>query len=463
MFNSATLKKDKDRLRKSGYFDSKWYKGQFADVNMTGIDAAEHFLRYGALMCRDPGPNFCTQFYRDTHPGVVRQNLNPVLHHMNRKGAKAPIEPDRHYTLWASFRMTQHYGYETAMQYAEQFLPSDLQYTGQILRANCAISDGRVDDWLASMNTYLSHYALAPVRLKSEDGSLMSRFTTDALPLRHDGPLVSLIMPAWNAESTIMHAARSILNQTWQPLELLIVDDASSDSTWELLKQLAATDNRVKIMRNSINTGPYVAKNIALMHAQGTYVTGHDADDWAHPQRLEKHIEAVTLRGGSLRASLTYMIRMQPDGIFGHIGKVTKFSFDGIARKASISCLFEREFLTKTLGFWDSVRFGADSEMIARTQGLLGEGFESLQQIGMICLDLETSLTNHPDHGVHKTDGVSPIRANYRDSWTLWHKTKMKDANAYLPFPQESRRYDAGEPMVVPYADQKKVVSSSGL
>lgn len=463
MFRPSTLKKDKDRLRKSGFFDAKWYKRQFPDVEMTGIDAAEHFLRYGALLHRDPGPKFCTKFYRDTHPGVVRENLNPVLHHVGRKGAKAPIEPDRHYTLWAAFRMIEEYGYAKAVEYAKAYLPSDLQYTGGLLQANAAIFNGDVQGWLVSLNDYLAHFALAPVTLKPDGPSLMSRFGTDQLAQRTDGPVVSVIMPAWNAETTIAHAVQSILDQTWRPLELLIVDDASTDGTWSALKTIAEKDKRVKIMRNTVNTGPYVAKNLALQHATGDYVTGHDADDWAHPQRLEKHIDAVKLRNGALRASLTYMIRMQPGGTFGHIGKVTKFSFDGVARKASISCLFERSFLTKTLGYWDSVRFGADSEMIARTQGLLGDGFTPLQQIGMICLDLETSLTNHPEHGVHKTDGVSPIRAAYRDSWTHWHKTKMKEGNAYLPFPQERRRYDAGQQMIVPFADQQKAALSQNL
>jgi len=458
MFSHARLEHDKKNLLQSGYFDATWYTEQYADVAMTGLDPAEHFLRYGSLLNRDPGPVFSTSFYRDTHPAIETKNTSPVLFHYHRKGSGAPIDPESRAILWAASRMASQHGHKTAANFATRYLPPDLQYTADILQANSAISNERIDEWLGSLNTYLEHYALAPIQLTTGTGSLMSRLSSAALPKRADGPTVSVIMPVWNAKDTIRHAAQSILNQTWQPLELLIVDDASSDGTWSIICELASIDDRVKIMRNSVNTGPYVAKNIALTQAQGDYVTGQDADDWAHPQRIEKHIDAVMLRGATLQASLTYMIRMQPDGIFGHIDKVSSVSFDGVARKASISCLFEREFLTKSVGFWDSVRFGADSEMIARTQTLSGKNFAALQQIGMICLDLETSLTNHPNHGVDKNYGVAPIRANYRNSWKRWHMNKMNEANAYLPFPQKSRRYEAAEPMVVKKIDIQRAL-----
>jgi hypothetical protein len=149
-----------------------------------------------------------------------------------------------------------------------------------------------------------------------------------------------------------------------------------------------------------------------------------------------------------LKASLGYMVRIRPDGYFDHIGKLTNFCLDGVSRKASISCMFERNTLKHKLGYWDTVRFGADSEMISRAKRLLGTAFCEVEQITMICLDLESSLTNDPAHGVDKNSGISPIRANYRDAWTRWQMNKMTTRNTYLEFPQSERRYAAPAEML---------------
>lgn len=433
-------------LRRSYFFDSEWYRNKYPEVQFLGMDPALHYYRYGLFLANDPGPNFCGRFYIDTHPGCIKNKINPLLHHIKRKGLNAEIIPTMQYVLWAAYRSVSSIGHEKAIELAKRYLPTELSYTTAILCANWAHLRGDRASWLKSVNAYLSNFDLSPIMLR-EGNSLLEQLSTKVLTPVNCGPLISVIMPAWNAEKTIRAAARSILNQTWKNIELLIVDDASEDGTWIALKEIAAADSRVKIFRNKANVGPYVSKNIALKESRGEWVTGHDADDWAHPQRLEKHV-AVAL-SEDLKASLTYMIRMQPDGMFGHVGKVTAFSFDGVARKASIACLFRGDFLRDRLGYWDSVRFGADSEMIERANGLLAGNLKNIRQIGMICLDLETSLTNHPKHGVHKTEGISPIRAQYRESWSNWQKNVMTAENAFLSFPQENRRYSASPEMVV--------------
>lgn len=76
------LKKATDAIRASNDFDEKWYLKTYKDVGMLGMNAAEHYYKYGALMCRDPGPDFQTQFYLTTHPAAARQNANPLLHYL---------------------------------------------------------------------------------------------------------------------------------------------------------------------------------------------------------------------------------------------------------------------------------------------------------------------------------------------------------------------------------------------
>lgn len=202
-------------------------------------------------------------------------------------------------------------------------------------------------------------------------------------------------MPAWNAEDTIVKSMTSIPDQTWQNIELIVVDDCSSDNTYELSRQRSENDSRVRVIRNAVNVGPYVSKNVALTVANGKWVTGHDADDWALPDRLQKHHDEAVRRGYD--ASLTYMIRLREGGKFCHFSKLNSFSLDGIARKASISCLFKRSVLKDHIGFWDSIRFGADSEMISISEAVLGDRFGVIEQLSMICLSADSSLTNHPD------------------------------------------------------------------
>ncbi|RVV97191.1 glycosyltransferase family 2 protein [Mesobaculum littorinae] len=442
--NDAEIK----RIRKSKLFDEKWYLETYRDVPLLGMDPIEHYVKFGAMMMRDPNTKFSTRFYLDTHPIVRKKRSNPLATHIYRKGVEGNIEPDHRSVLWACSRVARYYGVDKAISMAEQYLPENLAYTTAVLKGNKALENEDEPTWLGHMNSYLEKFGLAPLRLKDQEGSLLSRMTSDPLPAVSSSVKISVIMPAWNAEETVTYAARSILRQTWRNLELIIVDDCSEDGTWERLKKIADADSRVKIFRNKNNVGPYVSKNIGLDQATGDYVTGHDADDWAVPQRLENHMREIQSHSGSLKASLGYMVRIRPDGFFGHIGRITDFSLDGVCRKASISCMFERKTLNEKLGYWDTVRFGADSEMISRATQLLGDDFASMKQITMICLDLETSLTNHPEHGVDKVRGISPIRSQYRDSWTNWQKTEMNESNSYLEFPQKVRRYKAADEMV---------------
>ena len=445
--------KDVNRIKKSDLFDSEWYLKTYPDVGMAGMDPAVHFLKYGRLLRRDPSPKFSSAFHLETRPGCDQKKINPLIHYLTVKSAKAA---QYHYVLWAAYNIACKGQYDKAIQLAQDNLPENLRYTVNILLANKALRDGKKGQWLKYLNSYLDEFNIEPINIQG-DGHIISQFSTNTLKLVSASKKISVLMPAWNAQDTIEYSARSILNQTWKNIELLIVDDASQDNTWEVLKRIAKTDSRVKIFKNSINVGPYVSKNKALKESTGDYITGHDADDWAHPQRLEKHMRLIEQSNQDVKASLTYMIRVQPDGFFGHIGKVTGFSFDGVARKASISCMFERKVLENTLGYWDSVRFGADSEMIARAKKILGDSFVEFKQIGMICLDLETSLTNHSQHGVDKVKGVSPIRKKYRDSWMKWHEECLVDENAFLDFPLKERRYSADKEMQVAYFDSLKI------
>ncbi|MDO5529585.1 MAG: glycosyltransferase, partial [Paracoccus sp. (in: a-proteobacteria)] len=423
-----------------------------------GMDPMDHYMRIGHRLNRDPGPDFSVRFARTVYG--LRPLFEPVsrLDWMRRKYAEEPkINHKR--VLVAAADIARHDCAQKAIAIAEHHLPENLAHTAEILRANAAINKGDREGWLAHLNAYLAHFGANPLRI-SGSGPLFEGLTGAHLPPVTGGPLISVIMPAWNAENTIRKSVDSILGQSWQNIELLIVDDCSSDGTWSVLQDIAQADDRVKIMRNKVNVGPYVSKNIALKSAKGAWVTGQDADDWSLPDRLEKHVQTAESRG--LDASLSYMIRMHKSGYFGHIGSLGSFCLDGAARKSSISCLLKKDVMMEKIGFWDTVRFGADSELIARATLVCGERFSGIRAISMICLDVETSLTNHPEHGVRKATGISPIRATYRDAWSAWLETKSAGDDVFLPFPQTVRRFSAPDEMNVPVSDIVANIATGG-
>ena len=135
------------------------------------------------------------------------------------------------------------------------------------------------------------------------------------------------------------------------------------------------------------NVGRYVSKNIALSMARGSYITCHDADDWADPQRIEKQIAAIASTGGRARACVSSWLRLDEAGRFCGFTAIGRQSHDGALRLAHVTCMIETDFMRRYVGHWDSVRFGADGEMLERLERLLGEDLLRLRHLSVLSLD----------------------------------------------------------------------------
>lgn len=98
------------------------------------------------------------------------------------------------------------------------------------------------------------------------------------------------MMPVYNAGEYLSAAINSILYQSYRNIEFIIVDDASSDSSYQIAKYYAARDKRIKLLRNKKNMGISITAKRAMDHATGEYIARMDADDIALPQRLTKQI-----------------------------------------------------------------------------------------------------------------------------------------------------------------------------
>ena len=92
--------------------------------------------------------------------------------------------------------------------------------------------------------------------------------------------LVSIIVPVYNVENTLARCLYSILNQSYANIEVIIVDDCSSDRSEEIYDSIQKKDNRVSIIKNSFNMGISNTRNIGINHASGNYIVFVDSDDF---------------------------------------------------------------------------------------------------------------------------------------------------------------------------------------
>lgn len=253
------------------------------------------------------------------------------------------------------------------------------------------------------------------------------------------GPLVSVIVPVFNGEEWLSTALDGLVKQTWRNLEILVVDDKSTDSTRELVTDWTKRDSRVRLIEQPANGGSYKARNTGLENAKGDYVTVHDADDWSHPVKLQlqvQHLEA----NPSVIANISPGVRVEHERF--HFHPVGGRTYD---RRNLSSMMFRREKVLRDLGFWDEVRFGADSEFYERLQAKFGK--KAVRDI------MAGPLSFTRLHGASLTGGgysstatgINGIRRYYTDSYVAWHdQIRRGEAGARLG------RGSDGRPFAVP-------------
>lgn len=102
---------------------------------------------------------------------------------------------------------------------------------------------------------------------------------------------ISVIMPAYNAQKTIAASIESVLVQTYQNFELIIIDDASKDDTVKIVQEAAEKDHRIILLTQQQNTGVAQARNRGLSHAKGQWLAFLDADDLWREEKLKRQLQ----------------------------------------------------------------------------------------------------------------------------------------------------------------------------
>lgn len=272
---------------------------------------------------------------------------------------------------------------------------------------------------LEALNRVFDYYGMSRVRAVDIEGlDLYDRIFPER-PFHRDEHIrsdttVSVILPCFNASRTIETTIFSLLGQTWLNLELIAVDDCSSDDTFFKLQEIARFDSRLKVIRQEKNMGPYVARNLALSHATGELVTVADSDDWNHPQKIELQVKHL-LENEVCVANVACWVRASSNLTFIRRGS-PYYKHINIS-----SLMFKRKEVLGKLGCWDEVRFGADGEFYKRLIALFGrECVVELDIITSIGRVESGSLTNNEIFGY---DGFPyGARKEYLETYEAYHR-----------------------------------------
>lgn len=112
-------------------------------------------------------------------------------------------------------------------------------------------------------------------------------------------PLISIIVPVYNAEKYIKKCVDSLINQTYENLEIILINDGSKDNSYDILSQYEGRDPRI-VLINKDNTGVSDTRNIGIDKATGEYIGFVDADDYVEPQMYEKLFDAIVSEGADI-------------------------------------------------------------------------------------------------------------------------------------------------------------------
>ena len=127
-------------------------------------------------------------------------------------------------------------------------------------------------------------------------------------------PLISVIMPAYNAENFVDQALNSVISQTYKNIEILIVDDGSQDRTAEIINHIAQSDHRIILLQQA-NQGVAAARNLAIQKSSGEYIAFIDADDLWYPQKLEKQLQCLLEAGPAVGLVYTWSAFVDHEGL----------------------------------------------------------------------------------------------------------------------------------------------------
>lgn len=432
-------------------FDKDWYLSTNPDVQRNNINAFHHYMRFGRAEGRLP---FSLDSFDLEQKLWASDFQKTYLSKLTYNASNSELGIECSYSNWALCRWYASFG---EWSYAYNFLKgffydyelyslvnvnsihllafsccfnvADYEFARKIICSPCWINSSErllaesmlLNDnkKLECINRLFEIYDLSP--LCSDKApfleSISSLVVTENRLL---DPLVTIIIPCYNAEKTIATALRSLLNQSYQRIEIIVSDDCSTDNSKEIISEFSNKDSRVKLLSLPKNRGAYAARNKALNISKGSLITTHDADDWSHPQKIRLQVDALKWNP-KLMASVSHWVRTTPDMTFQR----WRMEEGWIYRNVS-SLMFRRKVFKK-LGYWDLVSVNADTEYYHRIRKVFGD-----RSIVEVKPGVPLSFGRADDASLSQTKATHlrtqfrGVRKDYHDAAINWHATAKK-------------------------------------
>ncbi|MDP4528979.1 glycosyltransferase family A protein [Alkalimonas delamerensis] len=473
------------------WFDSAWYLQRYQDVQDSGMNPFIHFLLHGSQEGRQSSATKLNRNNTEYIRSRIVRHLwggysEPALNRLKAIYNDEKKEPElRFFAAWHAARWYYFVGsFDTGLELASLIKSLGEPYASKkitmMIDVFCNLNLGRseiakktldsflqispkdsdalfalantcrlIDEKLEYVNQVYENHQMSRVALRDKSKPLsFDNLVSEAKPV--ESPFkVSVIIPVYNAGHRIEVAIRSLLNQSWENIEVIVVDDLSPDDTFERALAMSQLDSRVIAIQQPVNGGAYRARNAGLKIATGDFITTHDGDDWSHPQKIEKQLEFLN-HNPKVKGVCTYWIRALDDLTFTQNWRLNP----ELIHWSHSSFLFRREVLDD-LGPWDPVMVGGDTEFIWRVQARYGNwAVKNIHNTVPMAfaLDDEGSLTR--TKSTHVKTIHYGLRHIYRECAQWWHQQQRK-TKGLIRLEQEQRTFPAPYPML---SRQKKVL-----
>lgn len=353
-------------IRRSRLFDEAWYRAQLSPEESVD-DAIVHYVTEGADRGLQPHPLVDPAFIRSVDASARRSGADPLTHLLGGAGRRlvdphplfdARLMASRHPAArrhpagplgWYLADPGRHTAPPTELLRPAQ-APTAADFLGfvrEVHRRGAAVPDHRS----------------FPRTVREFDHDAAAAFVADARAAAHLGPptLVSVVMPTRDRADVLPAAVASVLGQSWPHLELLIVDDGSTDATRQVVD--AIDDERVTYLYQP-PSGVSRARNLGLEHARGTYVAYLDSDNTWDPVALETMVSSLTAHGH--RAGYSAAEIRTVDGV-EYRGQPLDRAALAERNYIDLNCLVhERSLIGEVGGFDEGLRRVVDWDLVLR-------------------------------------------------------------------------------------------------
>jgi GT2 family glycosyltransferase len=350
----------------SGLFDAEWYARQLGGSTRSPRELVEHYLMSGHREGLSATPHLLESWYLETYklkPGevaafghyVAHLRQVPVVHPLFPASAYRALHPDsvRHVggVLGHYLENEEH----SAAMEAAGILPS---------REFDERSRAHADRLFATRG-----YEHLPRQFPAFDFETEAAYKRELLgdvALLRDRPLVSVVLPTMNRAHALRSAVQSVLEQTYDGWELLVVDDGGSDHTPDVMAEYAF-EPRISYVRHDVNRGVAAARNTALAAATGEYVAYLDSDNTWRPDFLELMLRHLERHRAEAAYSATALVEVGGQGRRAYRGM--PFIREALRERNYIDCIalvHRRDLLERTGAFDESLRRTVDWDLLIR-------------------------------------------------------------------------------------------------